>query len=114
MEPIISPWIIYIIDVLSGFRFISVLIMVLGILALIFFPMIADTADVQKETIIRIEKLIGAIVIVSILLVIFIPAKTTLLTMLVLQYTTPDNITLVQDNVVDFIQKVMEACKGVK
>ena len=114
MEPIINPWLIYIVDVASTIKIVSMIVMILGIVAVILFPVLADTADVQKETLIRIEKLIGAITVVSILLVIFIPTKTTLLMMLVLQYTTPDNISLVQDNIVDFIQKVMEACREVK
>jgi len=111
LEPIISPWLIYIVDVASTIKIVSMIVMILGIVAVILFPMLADTADVQKETLIRIEKLIGAITVVSILLVIFIPTKTTLLMMLVLQYTTPDNVSLVQDNIIDFVQKIAEAVK---
>ena len=114
MEPIISPWLIYIVDVMSTIKIVSMIVMLLGIVAVILFPILADIVDVQEETLVKYKKLLCVVIIIALLLLIFIPAKTTLLTMLVLHYTTPDNITLVQDNIVDFIQKVMEACKGVK
>ena len=114
MEPIISPWIVYIIDILSSFYIISWLVALVGFLALIFFPIVADTEGMNKDTIIKYEKRIGAVFIVSTLLWVFIPSQRTMLTMLVLQYTTPDNIQLVQTNIVDFIQNIVQAVKAVK
>lgn len=111
MEPIISPWIVYIIDILSSFYIISWLVALVGFFALIFFPIVADIEGMDKDRIIKYEKRIGAVFIISTLLWVFIPSQRTMLTMLVLQYTTPDNISLVQDNIVDFIQKIAEAVK---
>ena len=114
MEPIISPWIVYIIDILLSFYIISWLVALVGFLALIFFPIVADIEGTNKDTIIKYEKRIGAVFIISTLLWIFIPSQQTMLTMLVLQYTTPDNIELVQTNIVDFIQNIVQAVKAVK
>lgn len=111
MEPIISPWIVYIIDILSSFYTLSLIISVTGFLALIFFPIFADTEGIDKDRIIKYEKRIGAVFIISTLLWVFIPSQRTMLTMLVLQYTTPDNISLMQDNIVDFVQKITETVK---
>lgn len=114
MKPIISPWIVYIIDILSSFYMISWIIALVGFLALIIFPMVADTEGMDKDRIIKYEKRIGAVFIISTLLWIFIPSQKTMLTMLVLQYTTPDNISLVQTNIIDFIQNIVQAVKVVK
>ena len=75
MEPIISPWIVYIIDILSSFYIISWLVALVGFLALIFFPIVADTEGMNKDTIIKYEKRIGAVFIVSTLLWVFIPSQ---------------------------------------
>ena len=114
MEPIISPWIVYIIDILSSFYTFSLIVSVTGFLALIFFPMVADIEGMNKDTIIKWEKRIGAVFIISTLLWVFIPSHETMLTMLVLQYTTSDNIQLVQTNIIDFIQNIVQAVKVVK
>ena len=114
MEPIISPWLIYIVDVASTIKVVSMIVMLLGIVAVILFPIFADVADVQEEILVKYKKLLCVVITIALLLLIFIPAKTTLLAMLVLQYTTPDNISLVQDNIIDFIQKVVEASREVK
>ena len=114
MEPIINPWLIYIVDVASTIKIVSMIVMILGIVAVILFPIFADVVDAQEETLVKYKKLLCVVIIIALLLLIFIPAKTTLLAMLVLQYTTPDNISLVQNNIVDFIQKVVEASREVK
>ena len=114
MEPIINPWLIYIVDIASTIKVVSMIVMLLGIVAVILFPIFADTVDVQEETLVKYKKLLCVVIIIALLLLIFIPAKTTLLAMLVFQYTTPDNISLVQDNIIDFVQKVVEVSREVK
>ena len=114
MEPIISPWLIYIVDVASTIKLVAMIVVLLGIVAVLLFPILADIVDAQEETLVKYKKLLCVVIIIALLLLIFIPAKTTLLAMLVLQYTTPDNISLVQNNIVDFIQKVVEASREVK
>ena len=114
MEPIISPWIVYIIDILSSLYTFSLIVSVTGFLALIFFPMVADIEGMDRDRIIKYEKRIGEVFTISTLLWIVIPSQETMLTMLVLQYTTPDNIQLMQTNIVDFIQNIVQAVKVVK
>ena len=56
-------------------------------------------------------KPVKIVAIVSILGLILIPTKEDMLAMLALSYVTPDNIQLVQDNIVDFITKIVDACR---
>jgi hypothetical protein len=51
---------------------------------------------------------------VSAVFVIFIPSKDTLLAMLAMQYITPDNIQMVQGNIVEFIKQISEAVQNGK
>ena len=108
MEPIISPWIIYIMHVASVLWGLSLAGAISGGFFLFTcFIGILDEMPKIKEW----EKSIKIISIVSILGLILIPTKEDMLAMLALSYVTPDNIQLVQGNVVDFITKIVDACR---
>lgn len=110
MEPIISPWLIWIISTLDGLESLCKFLA----LASVFATFVSISYWIEDELSGKVPIIIGIIALVFAIIVIIIPSRTDMLTMLTLQYITPDNITLVQDNIVDFVQKVMEACKGVK
>lgn len=111
MMPIISPWIIYVIHVISTLSIVSAIAFgVLGfliILAYIYYD--ANSCGTPKEF-----KWLVRLFVVSGTLAVLLPSEKTLLNMLVLSYVTPDNITLVQDNVVDFVTKIIGAVKDLK
>lgn len=110
MEPIISPWIIYSVSVLSKIEVVSTIgAIVLSVLAAVLFGVAADGGD---EDMIKASKWIFAVDAVAIFLAVVIPDKDTMMTMLAAQYVTPDNIQLVQGNIVDFVGQLSDAIKN--
>lgn len=109
MEPIISPWIIYGVTVLTKLGFAIHALAVLSFVALLFTFPVMDIEGAEKW---RKRFAIG--VLVFGFLDILMPDKDTMLTMLALQYVTPDNIQAVQGNVIDFVSQIAQAVKDVK
>ena len=116
MEPIINPWLIYAVNMCGDFKEVATIITILITLPISIIG-INITMEVNKEDkkfYIRIEKyLIGAFVVLFFLSV-AIPTKETCLEMLAAYYITPDNIQAVQGNIVDFVEQLANAVKGVK
>lgn len=116
MEPIISPWIVYLIHVASVISFVSTLIAIfsgLGVALTAIFLVIEDK-DLEIGNMRKALKVSTIVFAISVVVSIIVPDRETMLAILTLSFVTPDNITLVQDNLVDFIQRVVEACRGVK
>lgn len=114
MTPIISPFIIYLIDVLASIK----LYAMIGLVVLCCSPIIVmcwayETEEGVEQVFKRLKPYYIRLFIFSILLIIFIPDKNTLLTMLVFSYITPDNINLVEGHVVDFVVNIIQAVKDV-
>lgn len=116
MTPIISPWIVYVIHVANVISFASTLIAIfsgLGVALTAVFLAIEDE-DLAIGNMRKAFKVSTIVFAISVVVSIIVPDRETMLAMLTLSFVTPDNITLVQDNLIDFIQKVVKACKGVK
>ena len=112
MEPIISPWIIYAVAILNKVYILAVIaVMICSVMFLIAAPigLIEDDDDAR-----HVLKKLKWPFIVSVLVLIVTPDKQTLLTMLVAQYITPDNIQAVQGNIVEFVGQIAQAVKDVK
>lgn len=109
MEPIISPWIIYGVTVLTKLGIAIHVLAILSFMALLFTIPVLDVKDAEKW-----RKRFAVGVLVFGLLDILMPDKDTMLTMLALQYVTPDNIQAVQSNIVDFVGQIANAVKDVK
>ena len=116
MEPIINPWLIYVVNMCGSLKEVATIIAILITLPILIIG-INITMEVNKEDkefYIRIEKyLIGAFVVL-LFLAVAIPTKETCLAMLAAYYITPDNIQAVQGNIVDFVEQLANAVKGVK
>jgi hypothetical protein len=109
MEPIISPWIIYAIQVLSSLHDIAMVFLTIScILAIItFLPVIFEEAE-------ELQKYLKMAVIIAAVcggVAIIIPDKDTMIAMIAVSYITPDNIQLVQGSIVDFVKQIIEATK---
>lgn len=109
MEPIISPWIIYGVSVLTKLGVAIHVLLFLSIAALLLTLPAMETKGIEK-----LQKRFVISIFVFGFLDILMPDKDTLLTMLALQYVTPDNIQSVQSNVVDFVSQIAQAVKDVK
>ena len=111
MTPIISPWIVYAIDILCTLEFLCSLgAVLLGI----FIVMEIVDFEVNNKNYSRCFKKASILFVLFIIASILIPSKEAMLNMLVLSYVTPDNISLVQDNIVDFVGKIVGVVKELK
>lgn len=109
MEPIISPWIIYGVSVLTKLGIAIHVLLFLSIAALLLTIPAIDAKGIEEWQ----KRFIISIFIFG-FLDILMPDKDTLLTMLALQYVTPDNVQAVQSNIVDFVGQIAQAVKDVK
>ena len=121
MNPIISPWSIYLINVLSGLKNIfiaaAVATIFVGIGNTIYFLIVIDSTyydeDDEKDQnkILNIKKCFKKIVvglIISALLVVITPSKDTMYTMLALDNLTTDNIQAIGKTGKDVIDYVSD------
>ena len=89
MEPIISPWVIYILPLVNVFIYVMTAIALLTFaLLLIIYTDNAFRAD--RGT--KVTKVIGSVFIISTLLAILTPSKNTLIAMYIANHATPENI----------------------
>lgn len=111
MEPIISPWVFYLIGVVDKLH--------TGLL--VFMAMCAGTfvfegleymdfcsTEKQKEQYVKTATIAGVMFLVAGIVSIFVPDETVLYKMLTASYVTPDNIGGVQNNIVDFVSQIAE------
>ncbi|MBR1696445.1 MAG: hypothetical protein IJ709_13860 [Selenomonas sp.] len=114
MEPIISPWLVYGISVLAKFQMAIHFCLSLSIVGLcIMAPAFLNGDDVSDDGRRMRTKALKAVLIFG-AIEILLPDKDTLMTMLALQYVTPDNVQAVQGNIVDFVGQIAEAVKNAK
>lgn len=111
MEPIISPWLIYVVSLVNSLIVISCLLCLLSLVGIFLGSMAydPDASEEDRKISNRILKysVLGVIVFGG--LSIFIPSKETILAMLAASYATPDNIHAVQGNIVDFVSQIVNA-----
>jgi len=113
MEPIISPWIVYGIDVISKLSIVAFLMVIGSLIGMLILAMNDSTYgnDEQEK---KILKTLIVVFLVAVVFLVILPTKDTMLTMLALYYVTPDNIQAVQGNIVDFVSQIVNAVKDVK
>ena len=107
MEPIISPWVIYLFSVLSKLNIVTSAVALFSG-ASIFFMAInkiiyGDDMEIEfnyKNAII--------VAIIATMLVILIPDEKTMLSMLILSFITPDNIVITENHIIDLVTKIMD------
>ena len=114
MEPIISPWIFYWMDVAEGLSVLAAIASIFGTMSMIII--VATYDDETEESVSHMLKLIAVGVAIALALCVFIPSKDTMYKMLVTSYITPNNIELVGgsidtalDKLTDKVVKIKEA-----
>ena len=106
MEPIISPWIIYVFDKLyfAG----GMLLMCCGTIS----PLLVIFGKMEEsECMIKYAKILAIVAAICALVLIIVPDKDTLIAMLAATYITPDNIQAVQGSIIDFVKQIIKATK---
>ena len=123
MEPIISPWILYWVSVLSNVNDLIGIINWLSIISIIlavavhlvdYMNYMNGDESVIMPNWIKYIKISLIVTCISGLLYVFIPDKQTMISMIVVSYITPDNINVSTDYVVELVQRIAEAVKEVK
>ena len=108
MEPIISPWVIYLFSVLSRLNIVvSVVALFSG--ASIFFMAINKIIYGDAMEIPFNYKIVIIISVIATMLTILIPDEKTMLSMLTLSFITPDNVVITENHIIDLITKIMDA-----
>lgn len=132
MEPIISPWLIYLAGIVNPLKFSLGLIAFLGFITSFiiggFYYIEApcesysgvynQKAEAKQKGALKLLKIVGIMTIVSFVLQAFIPDKDTLIAMAVANIVTVDNIQganeFVKANVQDYINMLTDAINKVK
>lgn len=111
-EPIISPWIIYSIDVCNSISGVSVIFSILGLLAIIgiFIAMLDDRPYEDNSWYKKSLKRLMIFTTVFIIVAIIVPDKRVGYTMLATQYVTKENVL----NAVDITEKIVNKIIEVK
>ena len=117
MDPIISPWLIYAINVVHNITGIVIFMLVLSVVGIVLFGFSYSVNDSKYSETERKNRRFAAkwlkrsfvFLAVAVTIGTFIPSKETMVAMLISIYATPDNIQSAQGNIVDFVGKLTEA-----
>ena len=108
MEPIISPWVIYLFSVLSKLNIVTSAVALFSG-ASIFFMAINKIIYGDDMEIPFNYKIVIIISVIATMLTILIPDEKTMLSMLTLSFITPDNVVIAENHIIDLITKIMDA-----
>lgn len=108
MEPIISPWIIYLFSVLTKLNIVASAVAIFSG-ASIFFMSINKIIYGDDMEIPFNYKYVIIVLITSTVLTIIIPDRQTMLSMLTLSFITPDNIVVTENHIIELVTKIMDA-----
>lgn len=109
MEPIISPWIIYWIHVFDKINIACALVTIIGSIVFGITWLVGITED--DKDLINFAKKASIVIAICATILMVVPDKQTMMAMIAANYITPENVQLVQENIVDFIKKIVEATK---
>lgn len=104
MDPIISPWVIYLVSVLTKLNTAAFIVAMFSVVIIFWAWVFGEKAKINIKNVV-------IVLIISIVLTIIIPDRQTMLSMLTLSFITPNNIGIAEDHVIDLITKIMDAVK---
>ena len=110
MEPVVSPWIVYLFSILTKLNVVAFAVMMFSWIIIFLVAMYKFTFD-DMEVEFSFKNAIIVAVIATIL-VILIPDEKTMLAMLTLSFITPDNVAIAENHIVDLITKIMAAVEN--
>lgn len=111
MEPVVSPWIIYLFSILTKLNTVAFAVMMFSWAAILFIGLykIIYGDDTEIEFNFKIAVIVA---VIATIIVILIPTDKTMLTMLTLSFITPDNIGIAEDHIIELITKIMDAASN--
>ena len=107
MEPIVSPWIIYLFSILTKLNIVAFSIAVFSWVSIffIFLNKIIYGDDLEIEFNYKIAVIVA---VIATTIVILIPTEKTMLTMLTLSFITPDNVVIAENHIIELVTKIMD------
>ena len=108
MEPIISPWVIYLFSVLSKLNIVTSAVALFSGASIFFMAMdkIIYGDDMKIEFNYKYAIIVA---VIATMLAILIPDEKTMLSMLTLSFITPDNVVIAENHIIDLVTKIMDA-----
>lgn len=110
MDFVVDTRVVYGLYILTVLRYTAISMMMASLITIIVAGIFS--LDEYNEYEVNAKKWIKRGLIglgLGFIIILFIPDKDTCLTMLALYYVTPDNIMVVQGNIVDFVEKLAGA-----
>lgn len=108
MEPIISPWVIYLFSVLTTLNTVAFIIAIFSWVTIFFIALnkiiYGDDMEIKFN-----YKIVVIVSVIATMLVILIPDEKTMLAMLTLSFITPDNVVITENHIIDLITKITDA-----
>lgn len=118
MNPIIPPSWIYLIHVANTIYDLSIFVLMVSmvILLLLSIELAVDPPDSEKikKYVIKALKICVVAIIVSVLVLVLVPDKKTMYAMIAASMITPDNISGVEEHVIDIITNIANAVNNAK
>ena len=108
MEPIISPWVIYLFSILTKLNAVAFAVALFSGVVICFITLTKFICGDSMEIPFN-YKFVVITSIIATMLVILIPDEKTMLSMLTLSFITPDNIVITEEHIIDLITKIMGA-----
>ena len=109
MVPIVSPWLVYAVWLANALRVCAgVVLACAAFYAFVVFMTTDCEHDAMAARACRRALLVAASCVAVLVLV---PNRQTIFAMIALNYVTPDNIAVVQVDVVDFVKRIVDACR---
>lgn len=107
MEPIVSPWIIYLFSILTKLNIVAFSIAVFSWVSIffIFLNKIIYGDDLEVEFNYKIAVIVA---VIATTIVILIPTEKTMLAMLTLSFITPDNVVIAENHIIELVTKIMD------
>ena len=107
MEPIISPWVIYLFSVLTKLNIVASAVAIFSGASIIFIAMAKLIFGDDMEIPFNYKNVI-VISVIATMLTIIIPDEKTMLTMLTLSFITPDNVVIAENHIIELVTKIMD------
>lgn len=118
MNPIIPPSWIYLIHVANTIYVLSIFVLMVSIVTLLLlgigFAMDPPESEKIKKYAIKGLKICVVAIIVSVLVLVLVPDKKTMYAMIAASMITPDNISGVEEHVIDIITNIANAVSNAK
>lgn len=108
-EPIISPWLIYLINLADNLRNVFIVGVVLSSLAFVTFtpgPFLSENERKQKA---KGRKIAAIAFVIFGLLSVFIPSQNVIYKMIAAEYITPANLEHGEDKIFQIIERCVES-----